>query len=119
MGVSIHVYISLIHIFLIVPALLAVAFFRSENPDWVYNSLVATGLVVMLYHGYKAFLALMKQTGRAWLYLIHSLLFAPLLLYIGINQKNTPRAAYEMLAMVGFAGLGYHLWSVLTELHLG
>jgi hypothetical protein len=119
MGLNIHVYISLIHIFLIVPALLAVAFFRSENPDWVYNSLVATGLVVMLYHGYKAFISLARQTGRAWLYLIHALLFAPLMLYIGINQKNTPRAAYEMLAMIGFAGLGYHLWSILTELNLG
>jgi hypothetical protein len=41
------------------------------------------------------------------------------MVYIGINQKNTPRAAYEMLAMVGFAGLGYHLWSILTELNLG
>ena len=113
-----HIVISLFHIFLIAPALIAVAIFRTQNPDWVFPILFATGLVVLLYHGYKAIWKLSTNTAGAWVNLIHAVLLAPLLLYIGRNQKTTPRPAYEMLAMAGFAALGYHLYSLITMLHL-
>ena len=89
---SSHMIIALLHVFLIALALIAVALFRSQNPDWVFQILFATGLVVLLYHGYKALYKLSKAGGAgAWVNLIHVLLFAPLLIYIGARQKNTPR----------------------------
>jgi len=109
--------IALLHIFLIGPAMIGVAVFRSQNPDWVYQVLFATGIIVLLYHGYKAVVKLMANHSGAWVNIIHVLLFAPLLIYIGAQHKNTPRAAYEMLAMAGFAALGYHLYSIITMLH--
>lgn len=113
-----HLIVALFHVFLIAPALLAVAFFRSQTPDWAFQFLFATGLVVLLYHGYKAVWKLTKNASGAWVNLIHVALIAPLLLYIGSKQKTTPRPAYEMLAMAGFAALGYHLYNIITTLHL-
>jgi membrane-bound metal-dependent hydrolase YbcI (DUF457 family) len=113
-----HLIIALIHVFLIAPALITAALFRSQNPDWVYQALFITGIVVLLYHGYKAVVKIMGNYSGAWVNIIHVLLFAPLLIYIGVQQKNTPRAAYELLAMAGFAALGYHLYSIITMLHL-
>lgn len=40
---------------------------------------------------------------------------APLLIYIGIKQKETPRPAYELLALVSFAALGYHMYSLVLQ----
>jgi len=113
-----HMILAILHVFIIAPALLAVAFFRSENPLWVYQVLFSTGLVVLLYHGYKAVAKLMTGAPGAWINIIHAVLFAPLLIYIGQNQKSTPRPAYELLAMAGFAALGYHLYSIITMMHL-
>ena len=113
-----HMIISLLHIFIIAPAMIAVALFRTQNPDWVYQTMFATGLVVLLYHGYKSVVKLLANYSGAWVNLIHVFLIAPLLIYMGIKQKNTPRATYEMLAMAGFAALGYHLYSIITMLHL-
>jgi hypothetical protein len=41
---------------------------------------------------------------------------APLLIYIGYNKKETPRFAYELMLMGGFAAGGYHLFSVVKQL---
>lgn len=112
-----HVVISVLHIFLFAPALLTVAFFRSQSPDWVYQVCFASGLVILLYHGYKAIWKLFNKLSGAWINIIHALLVAPLLLYIGSKQKNTPRPVFEMLAMAGFAALGYHLYSLIMTLH--
>jgi len=52
-----------------------------------------------------------------WINVIHVLFVAPLLVYIGFMAKNTPRPAYELLAMVGFAALGYHLYSLILSIN--
>ena len=50
-----------------------------------------------------------------WVNLIHMLVVAPLLLWIGYYGKETSRAAYELLLMTGFAALGYHLYSLALQ----
>ena len=52
-----------------------------------------------------------------WVNLIHMLVIAPLLLWIGYYGKETSRAAYELLLMTGFAALGYHLYSLILEVN--
>jgi hypothetical protein len=44
-------------------------------------------------------------------------LISPLLLWIGYYGKNTSRAAFELLLMLGFSALGYHLYSVSLQLN--
>jgi len=52
-----------------------------------------------------------------WVNLIHMLVVAPLLLWIGYYGKETSRAAYELLLMTGFAALGYHLYSLALQIN--
>lgn len=47
-----------------------------------------------------------------WINLVHVLWVGPLLLYIGAKKKDTPRPAYELLLLTGFAALGYHLYEL-------
>lgn len=44
-------------------------------------------------------------------------MIAPLLLYIGYYGKNTPRAAFELILMLAFAGFGYHTYSLMLLLN--
>jgi hypothetical protein len=113
-----HIILALAHILVIAPSLLYVAFNRAASPAWIYSTLLYGGLFIMLYHGYRAFIRLSKQSPYAWVNLIHVLIVAPLLIYIGWQGRNSPRASYELLAMVGFAALGYHLYSLITLLQV-
>ncbi len=110
--------LALGHIFVLVPALLYVAFNRAASPHWVYSGLMFAGIGMLLYHGFRAFVRLMKKSPYAWVNLVHTFAIAPLLIYIGWNGRETPRAAYELLAMVGFAGLGYHIYSLIMMLQI-
>lgn len=108
-----HLLLALFHIALVVPLFLYVGFQRAATPEWLYNLLFGLGLVLLAYHGVMAGIRLMSQSMGAWVNLIHALLLAPLIIYIGYYGKKTQRPAYEMLLMVAFAALGYHLKSLI------
>jgi hypothetical protein len=113
-----HIVISLAHILVIVPFFLYVAFQRAASPDWLYWLVFGTGLTVLMVHATKAAYRWIAGSTYIWVNLLHVLLFAPLLIYIGFYGKKTPRAAYELLAMAGFAALGYHIYSILLQLQV-
>jgi len=113
-----HLILSLFHIFLVAPLFFVIAFLRSDLPLWAYQALIGLGLFVLVYHGYKLFLRLSQRSSYVWVNAIHVLFVAPLLLYIGYNKQETPRGAYEIAAMTGFAVLGYHLYSLVQQIHV-
>lgn len=71
-----------------------------------------------MYHGYKAWNRYLSGSSMIWVNLIHVLYVAPLLMYIGYKEKDTPRYAYELLALVGFAALGYHIYSLVVTMNI-
>jgi hypothetical protein len=111
-----HFWIAIIHLLFVVPLFLYVGFTRSETPRWLYLALLAIGVIVLVYHGFKLIVRLKNRSGYSWVNAIHVLLVAPLLMYIGYNKKETPRSAYELLLMAGFAAGGYHLFSIVKQL---
>lgn len=113
-----HMLLSLSHILVLAPALLYVAFSRAATPGWAYSTLLFVGLFMIAYHGYRAFVRIVKKSSYAWVNLIHVMVVAPLLIYIGYNRQDTPRAAYEMLAMLGFAAVGYHIYYLIKDLQV-
>jgi hypothetical protein len=117
-GSNSHMILALSHILILAPGLLWIAFNRAGSPNWVYGGLLFLGIFLMVYHGYRAFVRIVKKSPYAWVNLLHALVIAPLLVYIGWNARDTPRAAYELLAMVGFAGIGYHIYSLITMLQI-
>lgn len=117
-----HFVISLFHVLLVAPLFFLIAFFRSDIPDWGFQILLGLGVFVGIYHGYKAVVRYAANSQYLWVNLIHTLFVAPLLIYIGYNQKQTPRWAYEVCIMIGSAALGYHTYSLVkmanvTESH--
>lgn len=114
-----HLVLAIFHLLIIVPFLLFIGFKRADTPHWVYLSLFAVGIIILLYHGFRLFTRLRSGSSNAWINTIHALLVAPLLIYIGYHKKETPRSAYELLLLLAFGAAGYHTFSLvrLLEAH--
>jgi hypothetical protein len=113
-----HLLLSLFHIFAVVPFFLYIALSRANTPYTVYQLAFVVGVVVTLYHGYKSILKFKAGSQSLWVNLIHLLFIGPLLIYIGLMKEQTPRAAYELLAISGFGAGGYHVYHMITSLNL-
>jgi hypothetical protein len=111
-----HINLSLFHIFLVAPFFLYVAFMRGQLVPWVFMMLTGLGLVLLVYHAYKSVIKWKAHSPSVWVNIFHVLIVAPLLLFIGSQSYDTPRWAFEVLAMMGFAALGYHIYSIIMEL---
>ena len=112
-----HFWLSIMHLLVVVPLFLYVGFKRAETPQWLYLAILTIGLVILVYHGFRLVVRLKSRSGYAWVNAIHVALVAPMLLYIGWHKKETPRFAYELLLMLGFAAGGYHLFSLVKGLN--
>jgi hypothetical protein len=106
--------VALLHVTIIVPFLLWVGFNRAATPDWMYSVLFGTGLIVLLYHSYKAISRLIAASPVVWINLIHVFLIAPLILWIGYYAKRTERPAYDMLLIAAFGAFGFHLYRLIV-----
>lgn len=118
-GPNPHLVVALFHIFAVVPFLLYVAIQRTSIPVWVYWLLFAIGLLITIYHGAKAVLKYLEKLPSVWVNIIHAVYLGPLLIYMGWKKYDTPRAAYEILALFGFAALGYHFLTVVNLVQEG
>lgn len=113
-----HLLLSLFHIFAVVPLFLYVAIQRGNIPTALYGFLLVLGAIITVYHGYKAFNKFMVGSSSLWVNMIHVLYIGPLMMYIGYREKDTPRYAYELLALVGFAALGYHMYQLVLAMNV-
>ncbi len=109
-----YLLVVVFHVAVIAPLLMFVGFTRAATPEWLYNVLFGMGILVFLYHGYKAFMRLLAYSPVIWVNLIHVLIVAPLLLWIGYHAKTTGRPAYDMLLMTAFAAFGFHLYKLVV-----
>ena len=111
-----HLILALFHILAVVPLFLYVGIQRAATADIVYTVLLVLGIIITGYHGYKAFIRFHSGSPYLWVNMIHFLYIGPLIAYIGYKQKDTPRSAYEVLLLVAFAALGYHLYNLVQML---
>lgn len=111
-----HAIVSLFHIFFVSPLFLAVGYMRSNTPIWLYWLLLGLGCIVFVYHTYKFMLRYANKSSFQWVNLIHMFAVAPLMVYVGYYQKQSMRFGYELMLMLGFASLGYHLFSLIRSL---
>jgi len=99
--------VHLFHVLIVGSLFLYVGIQRTSIPTILFPILFWLGIVIILYHIFKAYLYL-KQGRGYWVNLIHILLVGPLLMYIGYNGDKTTRPYFELLLMLGFAAIGYH-----------
>jgi hypothetical protein len=112
-----HIVLSLFHIFFVVPFFLYVGLQRSATPNEIFTTLLVLGIVLTLYHGYKAYVRFVNASPFMYVNLIHALLIGPLLIMIGLKGKNTETPYYELLLMLTFAAGGYHLYSLVQQMN--
>lgn len=107
--------IHLFHIIIVGSLFLYVGIQQTKIPSFLYPMLLVLGIIIIIYHSYKAFVKF-KSGKNPWVNWIHILLVGPLLIYIGYSNKNTPRYCYELLLMLGFASIGYHGYYMILGL---
>jgi hypothetical protein len=113
-----HLLLSLFHIFAVVPLFLYVALSRGNTAAFMYPVFLILGVLILLYHGYKTIIRYLAGSSRIWINLIHVILVAPLMIYIGYHGKDTTRPFYELLALLGFSALGYHIYGLILSTNL-
>ena len=110
-----HIAVSMFHILGVVPFFLYIAFVRGQLPSWIFPVALSLGLLIAVYHSYKVMIKWKAHNPSVWVNIIHVLFIAPMLIYIGAKAYDTPRWAFEVLAIQGFGALGYHLYSIVME----
>jgi hypothetical protein len=101
--------VRLFHIFVVGTLFLYVGIKREHIYQVIFPILFYLGIIIVLYHIYKL-LGYLKENKSIWVNLIHILIVGPLLIYIGYNGEKTTRLYFEILLMLGFASIGYHLY---------
>jgi Na+-transporting methylmalonyl-CoA/oxaloacetate decarboxylase beta subunit len=99
--------VHLFHILIIGSLFLYVGINKTAIPKIMFPILLGLGIVIILYHMYKAYNNIQHKKG-IWVNLIHIILVGPLLVYIGYHDTKTARLYFELLLMLGFAAIGYH-----------
>jgi len=109
--------VHLFHILVIAPFFLYVAVVRGQISPWIFSVLTGLGIVLLVYHGYKSVLKWKAQSPSLWVNLIHVLAVAPLMIFIGAKGYDTPRWAFELLAIMAFGAFGYHLYGIVMDVN--
>jgi hypothetical protein len=100
-------YLHLFHVFFVGSLFMYVGVQRTAIPAFLDYVLLGLGIILFFYQAYKAYMKVVDGKNP-WVNLIHVLLVAPLLIYIGFKGEDTPRPAFELLLLLGFAAIGYH-----------
>ena len=102
-------FVHLFHIIFVGGLFLYIGIKQKNMPLFMYNIILALGIIILVYHCYKGFNKIVSGKN-AWVNLFHVLIVAPLLIYIGYNKHDTPRYFYEFIFMLAFAAIGYHAY---------
>lgn len=113
MNVDIRTIVHLFHIIIVGALFLYVGTQRDElNQIW-FSILFYLGLFIIVYHLFKVYGYWIADKGF-WVNIIHILFVGPLLAYIGYYGKDTSRKYFELLLMIGFASIGYHMYYLIV-----
>lgn len=106
-------FVHLFHIIIVGGLFLYVGIKRDSIYKPLFNILFFLGFIIIIYHLYKIY-GYLKLNKSIWVNLIHVFIVGPLLIYIGYNGEKTPRKFFEILLMLGFASIGYHLYYLIA-----
>jgi hypothetical protein len=102
-------FVHLFHVLIVGSLFVYVGINRDKIYKPLFNILLFLGFFIIFYHLYKIFGYL--DIGKSiWVNLIHVFIVGPLIIYIGYNGEKTTRKFFEILLMLGFASIGYHLY---------
>jgi hypothetical protein len=112
MEINKMILVHLFHIIFVGSLFLYVGIMRDKIPLFMFPFLKYLGILIILYHSYKAYIKITNNKS-AWVNYIHIFLIGPLLIKIGYDGNKTLRKYFELLLMAGFASIGYHGYYLL------
>ena len=98
-------YIHLLHILVSAPIMIYVGHDRGNGPNWLYQLVLAVGAIVLLYHAYLFFEKYMNFKMVSWVNLIHILLVAPILIYVGLMKDRVKYPFWQICLVLGYGAL--------------
>jgi hypothetical protein len=104
---SSHTFVHIFHILFVGSLFLYVGINGIKTPAFIFPILMYLGIIIIIYHSYKAYLKI-NLDKSAWVNWLHIFLIGPLLIIIGLNGVDTSRKYFELLMMAGMASIGYH-----------
>lgn len=108
--------VQLFHILFVGSLFIYVGVNRDKIYTPIFSLLLILGIIIILYHLYKIYIYL-NVDKSIWVNIIHIILIGPLLVYIGYNKEKTSRKYFEILLMLGFASIGYHLYYLFNAFY--
>jgi hypothetical protein len=105
--------LHLFHIFIIGSLLIYLGIKQKQTPAWVFHILTFLGIFIVIYHSYRAYLAITEKKALPWINAFHIFVIAPLLISLGLLGTNSPRYLFEFMLMLGFSVIGYHAYYLL------
>ena len=109
------IFVDFFYIGFVSPVLIYIGIQRAGSPEWLFQGLLAIAGVIMAYHLYFGYSNYKKGSSTLWLNAFHFLIVAPVLLWIGYYGKETTRYAFELVLLLGFGSLGYHIYSLVLK----
>jgi len=106
--------VNLFHILIVGGLFLYVGIKREKIYKPIFSVLLFLGFIIIIYHLYKIYVYLKVGKGM-WANLIHVFIVGPLLIFIGYYGVETSRKYFELLLMLGFAAIGYHLYYLFQQ----
>lgn len=106
--------INIVHVAVLAPLFIYVGIKGNKTPMLLFTTLLVVGVVVALYHSYRMFVTFKNSGIVPYLYvnLVHVLLVAPFLIYVGLNKNNSPPIVFHSLiifAVLMILSNGYRL----------
>lgn len=95
--------VSIFHILFTGPILIYLGKMKPQIPV-IYHIILILGIALGIYFLYKIFIEKYKSP---W-FVLHFLLFVPLLIWIGLMGTTAPPFLFSILVAIGCAAIGYH-----------
>jgi len=108
-----EILLNLFHVLVVTPFFIYIGIQRTSIPEVLYSGLIGLSIAIFFYHFYRGYSNWKAGKSSLWVNLFHMAIIVPLLLWIGYHGKNTSRAAFEMMLLLGFSALGYHLYRLV------
>ena len=107
--------VNALHVFILAPLFVYVGLKTEKTPNVIFLVFLVVGIVVALYHSYRIFVIYQSIGLIPYIYinLVHILLVAPLLIYIGMKKVKTEKIIYKsliVLAITTALSNGYRLF---------
>lgn len=105
------VIVHLFHILFVGGLFLYLGITKNACPTWLYTALIFLGIGIIIAHGLK-----LLSNPRSLISWFHVLLVAPLVIYIGYNNRHTDLVFYKLILLEGILAIGYHSYALYNNI---